>query len=282
MPEAFEVGRNVGTTEGAVVFENDLFQLIQYTPTTEKVAAEPLLYVPPLVNRYYMIDLVPRQSLVKWLVDEGRTVFVSSHLLTEVEVRFEPSPSGTQVTVVHRGWAAGFATCACDPRGLPGEKEVLGVGPAAGPQQHQAPPADAGAGDRHRVGQAALVSVSAHLARVLLAQERPAEAPSGTAPPRRSRVWLSERRRRTDSVSPSQPQIIRQPPWRRRSSPSKTPTRSTARSDSGSAPTTRNGADVPSANSAVPAVALPTTWALVSRNPSPVKTTPEPRLSPRP
>src|SRR5262249_5051887 len=58
--------------------------------------------------------------------------------------------------------------------------------------------------------------------------------------------------------------------------------RSTARSDSGSAPTTRNGADVPSANSAVPVVALPTTWAVVSRNPSPVKTTPEPRLSPRP
>jgi polyhydroxyalkanoate synthase len=61
-----------------VVFENDLFQLIQYTPTTAKVAAEPLLYVPPLVNRFYMIDLVPRQSLVKWLVDEGRTVFVIS------------------------------------------------------------------------------------------------------------------------------------------------------------------------------------------------------------
>jgi len=61
-----------------VVFENDLFQLIQYTPTTDKVAAEPLLYVPPLVNRFYMIDLVPRQSLVKWLVDEGRTVFVIS------------------------------------------------------------------------------------------------------------------------------------------------------------------------------------------------------------
>ena len=56
--------------------------------------------------------------------------------------------------------------------------------------------------------------------------------------------------------------------------------RSTARSDSGSAPTTRNGAEVPSENSAVPLVDLPTTWALVSRNPSPVKTTPEPRLSP--
>jgi polyhydroxyalkanoate synthase len=77
-PDAFKKGETVAATRGAVVFENDLFQLIQYDPTTEKVAAEPLLYVPPLVNRYYMIDLVPRQSLVKWLVDEGRTVFVIS------------------------------------------------------------------------------------------------------------------------------------------------------------------------------------------------------------
>ena len=60
------------------MYENELFQLIQYDPATNKVAAEPLLYVPPLVNRYYMIDLTPRQSLVKWLVDEGRTVFVIS------------------------------------------------------------------------------------------------------------------------------------------------------------------------------------------------------------
>jgi polyhydroxyalkanoate synthase subunit PhaC len=77
-PTAFEKGKSIAATSGEVVFENDLFQLIQYTPTTGKVAAEPLLYVPPLVNRYYMIDLVPRQSLVKWLVDEGRTVFVIS------------------------------------------------------------------------------------------------------------------------------------------------------------------------------------------------------------
>jgi len=77
-PDAFKKGETVAATPGAVVYENELFQLIQYTPTTEKVAAEPLLYVPPLVNRYYMIDLVPRQSLVKWLVDEGRTVFVIS------------------------------------------------------------------------------------------------------------------------------------------------------------------------------------------------------------
>ena len=77
-PDAFKKGETVAATPGAVVFENELFQLLQYTPTTERVAAEPLLYVPPLVNRYYMIDLVPRQSLVKWLVDEGRTVFVIS------------------------------------------------------------------------------------------------------------------------------------------------------------------------------------------------------------
>ena len=77
-PDAFEKGKTIAATPGEVVFENELFQLIQYTPTTVKVAAEPLLYVPPLVNRYYMIDLVPRQSLVKWLVDEGRTVFVIS------------------------------------------------------------------------------------------------------------------------------------------------------------------------------------------------------------
>jgi polyhydroxyalkanoate synthase len=84
-PNAFEKGKTIAATPGAVVYENALFQLIQYDPATEKVAAEPLLYVPPLVNRYYMIDLVPRQSLVKWLVDEGHTVFVISWVNPEAE-----------------------------------------------------------------------------------------------------------------------------------------------------------------------------------------------------
>jgi polyhydroxyalkanoate synthase len=77
-PTAFEKGKTIAATPGQVVFQNKLFQLIQYDPVTPDVAAEPLLYVPPLVNRFYMIDLVPRQSLVKWLTEQGRTVFVIS------------------------------------------------------------------------------------------------------------------------------------------------------------------------------------------------------------
>ena len=77
-PAAFEKGKTIAATPGQIVYQNALFQLIQYDPVTKNVAAEPLLYVPPLVNRYYMIDLIPRSSLVKWLVDEGRTVFVIS------------------------------------------------------------------------------------------------------------------------------------------------------------------------------------------------------------
>jgi len=74
----FEVGRNLATTPGKVVFQNDLIQLIQYAPSTESVLKIPLLIVPPWINKFYVLDLTPEKSFVKWCVDQGLTVFVIS------------------------------------------------------------------------------------------------------------------------------------------------------------------------------------------------------------
>jgi polyhydroxyalkanoate synthase len=75
---AFEVGRNLATTPGKVVYQNDVFQLIQYAPTTDKVRELPLLVVPPWINKYYILDLTPAKSQIKFLVDQGLTVFIIS------------------------------------------------------------------------------------------------------------------------------------------------------------------------------------------------------------
>jgi polyhydroxyalkanoate synthase len=75
---AFEVGRNVATSAGQVVFENALFQLIQYAPTSATVHATPLLMVPPCINKFYILDLQPENSVVRYAVEQGNTVFLVS------------------------------------------------------------------------------------------------------------------------------------------------------------------------------------------------------------
>ncbi len=76
--EAFELGENVATTPGKVVYQTELTQLIQYQPSTDEVYQRPLLIVPPWINKYYILDLQPKNSFIKWAVDQGHSVFVLS------------------------------------------------------------------------------------------------------------------------------------------------------------------------------------------------------------
>jgi len=76
--EAFKVGENIAVTPGKVVFQNDLMQLIQYNPTTATVKRRPLLIIPPWINKFYILDLRPKNSFIKWAVDHGHSVFVIS------------------------------------------------------------------------------------------------------------------------------------------------------------------------------------------------------------
>ncbi len=76
--DAFEIGKNVATTPGKVVYRNDLMELVQYNPSTETVCQTPLLIIPPWINKFYILDLREENSFIKWAVDQGHTVFIVS------------------------------------------------------------------------------------------------------------------------------------------------------------------------------------------------------------
>ncbi len=85
--QAFELGRNVATTPGKVIFRNRMLELLQYQPTTEQVFSQPLLIIPPWINKYYILDLQPENSFIRWLVDQGHTVFVVSWINPDASYR---------------------------------------------------------------------------------------------------------------------------------------------------------------------------------------------------
>ncbi|WP_140985090.1 class I poly(R)-hydroxyalkanoic acid synthase [Asticcacaulis tiandongensis] len=85
--EHFEVGKNVATSEGKVIWRGPLFELIQYNPTTETVREIPILIFPPWINKFYILDLQPKNSLIKWLTDQGFTVFITSWINPDASLK---------------------------------------------------------------------------------------------------------------------------------------------------------------------------------------------------
>ena len=86
---AFEVGKNIATTPGSVVFQNRMMQLVQYAPTTKTAYQRPLLIIPPWINKFYILDLQPKNSFIKWAVDQGYTVFVISWVNPDEKLRYQ-------------------------------------------------------------------------------------------------------------------------------------------------------------------------------------------------
>lgn len=117
--EAFTVGGNIATTPGAVVYRNRLFELIQYKPTTEKVHQTPLLIFPPWINKFYIMDLKPQNSLIKWIVDQGFTLFVVSWVNPDASYR----DTGMDDYI-----RDGFIRAMAEVRRITGEKQINAVG----------------------------------------------------------------------------------------------------------------------------------------------------------
>jgi polyhydroxyalkanoate synthase len=117
--EAFKVGENLATTPGEVVYRNRMLELIQYAPTTEKVHKTPLLIFPPWINKFYIMDLKPANSLIKWIVDQGFTLFVVSW------VNPDASYAGTSMDDYMRD---GYLRAMAEVRRITGEKQINATG----------------------------------------------------------------------------------------------------------------------------------------------------------
>jgi polyhydroxyalkanoate synthase subunit PhaC len=118
-PDAFQVGRNLATTPGAVVFRNRMLELIQYAPTTKTVHEVPLLIFPPWINKFYVLDLKEQNSLLKWIVDQGFTLFVVSW------VNPDASYADTDMDDYIRD---GFLRAMAEVRRITGVKQINAVG----------------------------------------------------------------------------------------------------------------------------------------------------------
>ncbi len=118
-PEAFKVGENLASTPGKVVFRNRMFELIQYAPTTETVHATPLLIFPPWINKFYILDLKEKNSLIKWITDQGYTLFVVSWV----------NPDGTYADVgMDQYVEEGYLTAIDQVKAITGEKQINAIG----------------------------------------------------------------------------------------------------------------------------------------------------------
>ncbi len=116
---AFVIGENIATTPGKVVFRNRLFELIQYSPSTETVYETPLLIFPPWINKFYVMDLKPQNSLIKWVVDQGYTLFMVSWV----------NPDASYADVGLDDYIReGYITAMAEVRRITGQKQINAVG----------------------------------------------------------------------------------------------------------------------------------------------------------
>ena len=118
-PDAFQVGGNIATTEGSVVYRNRMMELIQYAPKTETVHKTPLIIFPPWINKFYIMDLKPQNSLIKWIVEQGYTLFVVSW----------KNPDDHYADVGIEDYVEdGYLTAFEEVKAICGEKEVNAIG----------------------------------------------------------------------------------------------------------------------------------------------------------